>query len=389
MTASSRPCVPMPSRRRFLSVAAASAWLPRSFAAESPDPTGAPPRADDVQRPPDRVPRDLPGTMPPSLLSRGDGTSIDSWEEWLVRRDELRRTWLGFLGPWETGPVDDGIRLLDESGEGPIVRRLVAYRTEPDLEAEAWLLEPAGPAPRGGRPGAVVFHSTTDRTIDEVADPSADAPAAIGTWLAAAGFTVLCPRCHLWSHDGGWRLDTTGAGARLAARHPGAKGMRKLLHDGVRAVDVLARLDGVDPRRIVAAGHSLGAKETLYLAAFDDRLSGAVASEGGIAIPFSNWNAPWYLGAEVDGPGCPLDHAALVALSLPGGLLVLGGESGPGAADGDRSWPTIERALEVGRLGGERPWLGLLNHRGGHAIPGPARVRLVDWLVAAAARGRG
>lgn len=377
----------MPSRRRFLSVAAASAWLPGSLPAASPRQAGAPPHADEIQRPPDSVPRDLPGTMPPSLLARDDGPSIDSWEEWLVRRDELRRTWLDFLGPWETGPVHDGIRVLDTARDALGTRRLVTYATEPDLEVQAWLLEPAGPAPRGGRPGAVVFHSTTDRTIDEVADPSPAAPAAIGTWLAEAGFTVLCPRCHLWTADGAWRLDTAGAVARLAARHPGAKGMRKLLHDGVRAVDVLSRLKGVDARRIVAAGHSLGAKETLYLAAFDDRLSGAVASEGGIAIPFSNWNAPWYLGAEVDGPAFPLDHAALVALSLPGGLLVLGGESGPGAADGDRSWPTIARALEVGRLCGERPWLGLVNHRGGHAIPGPARARLIDWLVAAAAGG--
>lgn len=379
----------MPSRRRVLSAIAASAWLPRALSDETAHTADGPPDAGAVQRPPAGIPQGPPGTTPPSLLSRDDGSTIDSWEEWLVRREELRASWLDFLGPWESGPVGDDLRVIESTRDGRCTRRLVAYRTEPDIEVEAWLLEPLGPVPRGGRPGAVVFHSTTDRTIDEVADTSADAPAAIGTWLAEAGFTVLCPRCHLWTDSGGFHLDTSGAVARLAARHPGAKGMRKLLHDGHRAVDVLSRFEGVDPRRIVAAGHSLGAKETLYLAAFDERLSGAVASEGGIAIPFSNWSAPWYLGAEVDGTGFMLDHAQLLALSLPGGLLVLAGESGEGAADGDRSWPTVERALEVGRLRRERPWLGLVNHHGGHAIPGPARTRLVEWLVAAAAPGRG
>lgn len=376
----------MRSRRRFLAtVATAAAWpCPVRGAPADPDP----PQAVALQRPPNEPPRG-PGTDPPSLLHRADGSPIDSWDAWLERRDELRAAWLRFLGPWETGVTDDAFRVVAESRAPGVVRRLIAYRTEPDEEVEAWLLEPDGAAPSTGRPGAVVFHSTVARSIDEVAAVDEDAPAAIGAWLVRAGFTVLCPRCWLWNGDAAHRLDTGGAVARLAARHPGARGMRKLLHDGVRAVDVLSRIEGVDATRVVAAGHSLGAKETLYLAAFDDRVRGAVASEGGIAIPFSNWDAPWYLGSDASAPGFPRDHAELVALTLPRGLLVLGGESGPGAADGDRSWPTVRRALEVGRLRERRPWIGLFNHRAGHAIPPAARERLVEWLRAAAARPAG
>jgi hypothetical protein len=146
-------------------------------------------------------------------------------------------------------------------------------------------------------------------------------------------------------------------------------------------VDILAAIEGVDAARIVAAGHSLGAKETLYLAAFDERVRAGVFSEGGIGIGFSNWHDPWYLGAAVRDPGFPLHHAQLLALSLPRALLILGGEAGPGAADGDRSWGHVARALEVGRLREGRPRLGLLNHRGGHAIPAAARSRLLDWLA--------
>lgn len=379
----------MPSRRRFLSALAAAAALPSPARAARQAGDAGPPLADEVQRPPADVPHGIPGTDPPSLLEPGDGTRIDTWEGWLARRGGLRQAWLDFLGPWDASPVDDSFRVVATEHDPHAVRRRIVYRTEPDEEVEAWLLEPATAAPPGGRPGAVVFHSTTERSIDEVASADDGARAAIGTWLVRAGFTVLCPRCWLWNVDARHRLDTAGAVARLAARHPGARGMRKLLHDGFRAVDVLARIEGVDPARIVAAGHSLGAKETLYLAAFDERVKGAVASEGGIAIPFSNWDAPWYLGPESRAPGFPRDHAELVALALPRGLLVLGGESGPGAADGDRSWPTILRALEVGRLRDARPWTGLLNHRAGHAIPPRARESLVAWLVAAADRSVG
>jgi hypothetical protein len=40
------------------------------------------------------------------------------------------------------------------------------------------------------------------------------------------------------------------------------------------------------PDRVFAIGHSLGAKEVLYLAGFDERIRAAVSSEGGIGQLF-------------------------------------------------------------------------------------------------------
>lgn len=372
----------MRTRRGFLVTASGAVSGVLGIAGcERPAAAGEVSFLDDVQQPLPVPPAD----MPPTLLDAADSARIGTWEEWLVERQRLRRAWLDFLGPWQTGPVDDAFRVIDEETIAGCRRRRIVYHTEPDEEVEAWLLEPAAPRPRQGHPGAVVFHSTTDRTIDEPAGTGPDGsgdddPLAIGTWLCRRGFVVLCPRCHLWNTTPAHRIDTSGAVARLAQRHPGATGMRKLLHDGFRAVDILTRIDGVDAGRLAAAGHSLGAKEALYLAAFDDRVKASVFSEGGIGIGFSNWHDPWYLGAAVREPGFPLHHAQLLALTLPRGLLILGGESGPGAADGDRSWGHVARGIEVGRLRGGRPRLGLLNHRGGHAIPAAARSRLLDWL---------
>ena len=371
------------TRRRCLA-AAAAALVGGSIGR---DPRAQPADSDlsflaDVQTPP-AIPTD---DWPPSLLVGPDGAPIATWQAWLAERERIRAAWLEFLSPWEVAAPGNEHHILAEEQVAGCRRRLIRYATEPDEEVDAWLLLPADEAarPKRGWPGAVVFHSTTDQTIDEPAGTDPNEAVAIGTWLCNRGFVVLCPRCHLWNTTPAHRLDLPGAVARLAQRHPGARGMRKLLHDGIRAVDMLQSIDDVDPTAIVAAGHSLGAKEALYLAAFDDRIAGTVFSEGGIGLGFSNWHDPWYLGDAIRDPAFRLDHAQLLALTLPRGLLILGGEAGPGAADGDRSWGHVARALEVGRLERNRPRLGLFNHRGGHAIPPPARERMLDWLAGCA-----
>ena len=157
--------------------------------------------------------------------------------------------------------------------------------------------------------------------------------------------------------------------------------MAKMLFDGMVALNILAGLPEVDPARLGAVGHSLGGKETLYLAALDDRLRAAVSSEGGIGTRLSNWDAPWYLGEDVRRADFPHEHHELLALAAPRPLLFLAGESG-NAADGARSWPFLEAAMPVYRLYGGPPRLGLFNHRQGHSVPPEAERRIYEWLAA-------
>jgi pimeloyl-ACP methyl ester carboxylesterase len=164
--------------------------------------------------------------------------------------------------------------------------------------------------------------------------------------------------------------------AWLRRRHPQVTGMAKMLFDATRAVDMLAAQADVDPRRIGAIGHSLGAKEVLYLAAFDERVRAAVSSEGGIGLTYSNWEAPWYLGDAIRRPEFSLDHGQVLALCTPRAFLLIGGDS----ADGDRSWPYIAEALPLWKLIGAADAVGLLNHHQGHAFPAVAQVRAYEWL---------
>jgi dienelactone hydrolase len=156
--------------------------------------------------------------------------------------------------------------------------------------------------------------------------------------------------------------------------------MAKMLWDAVRAVDVLESLDDVDRKRLGAVGHSLGAKEVLYLAAFDERIKVTVSSEGGIGTRFSNWHDVWYLGPDVKRPDFAREHHELLALIAPRAFLLLGGDP-PGGADGDRSWPFITAAKEVYDLYGKPARIGFFNHKKGHSVPPEAEKRIYDWLT--------
>jgi pimeloyl-ACP methyl ester carboxylesterase len=225
-------------------------------------------------------------------------------------------------------------------------------------------------------PGIVALPSTANQTIRQPAGIEGKPQEAWGPLLARRGFTVICPRCFLW--PGGEALDTKNTLAELHKRHAGAKGMAKMLYDARRAVDILAAQPGVDATRIGAVGHSLGGKEVLYLAAFDERIKAAVSSEGGIGTRFSNWHDPWYLTDAIQKPQFDREHHELLALVAPRPFLLIGGDS----ADGSQSWPFIEAALPVYRLYGEPARVGLLNHKQGHSIPPIAVERTVEWFEA-------
>ena len=185
---------------------------------------------------------------------------------------------------------------------------------------------------------------------------------------------AICPRCFLWSQD--LSIPYQQHVRQFQTRHPGCRGLAKMLYDARVAVDILAGLPEVDPQRLGAMGHSLGAKEVLYLAALDERIRAAVSSEGGIGTRFSNWDAPWYLGEAIRPSTFDHEHHELLALVAPRAFLLIGGES----ADGDRSWPFIEAALPVYRLYEGTPRVGLLNHRQGHNVPPQAEQRIEEWL---------
>jgi dienelactone hydrolase len=310
------------------------------------------------------------------LLSEEESRSSDRLLKWKDKRKEFVTKWNEFLGPMPERPKSTAIEVLKTEELAKVTRKLIRYENEPGQFLEAYLLEPVATGAPARRPGLVALHATTDKTNEPIAGIGGRDDEQLGLKLAEQGFVVICPRNFLWQDAAS--LDE--AVKKLRQRHPKTLGMHKMLFDAQRAVDILAAIPEVDRKRLGAVGHSLGAKEVLYLTAFDERICAAVFSEGGVAFDSTNWDASWYLGPEIRKEDFPRNHHELIALIAPRPFLVLGGESGRGAADGDRSWPYLAAARHIYELYGGTPRLGLLNHREGHAISAKSFERLAEWL---------
>lgn len=323
----------------------------------------------EVQTPPANMPPGAPKLSP--LLVDAAGRPITTAGAWQARRAELKERWLDFLGrfPEERPPVK--LKVLEEDRPAGVVRQLVQYESEPGLPVEGYLLFPE--KVDGRLPGVLVLHSTAEITIRQPAGLDGPESHHLALKLARRGSVTFAPRCFLWQYR---KTGYPDAVRWLAERRPGVRGLAKMLYDARRGVDVLQSLPFVDPERVGCIGHSLGGKESLFAAAFDERIKATVSSEGGIGLGYCNWDAPWYLGPEIRKPGFPLENHQVLALVPPRAFLQLAGD----ATDGDKSWPFIAAVLPIYDLLGAPRRAGLFNHHQGHAIPPQATERAFEWL---------
>ncbi|XZE35972.1 alpha/beta hydrolase family protein [Pirellulaceae bacterium SH501] len=310
---------------------------------------------------------------------------LSSEDEFKGFRERTLRDWQRYLGAFDlpTSRTPPAMEVLEtQKVDEGLLRRLVRYETEPGQFVEAYIL--AREDLPSYSPAVVVFHSTVQHSIrqcvglgdpNKETDPTEDElRKAYALHLARRGFITLSPRNYLWINN--TKLDAVGEAKKFLSRNGDRKGMARMLHDSIRAVDALLSIEGVDPKRIGAVGHSLGAKEALYLAAFDDRVRAAVSSEGGIGIAQSNWEADWYLGSPCKSPGFPRDHHQLVACVAPRPFLVIGGN----ASDGVESTPYLAAAKPAYAVFGSEQRLALFNHGLGHTVPQSSLDRTLEWL---------
>ncbi|AMV34999.1 Alpha/beta hydrolase family protein [Pirellula sp. SH-Sr6A] len=311
--------------------------------------------------------------------------SLSSEDDFKRFRERTLRDWQRYLGAFDLSDArtPPAMEVLEtERVDEGLLRRLVRYETEPGQFVEAYIL--AREDLPSFSPAVVVFHSTVQHSIRQcvgLGDPNkGNAPTedelrkAYALHLARRGFITFSPRNYLWIHN--TKLDAVGEAKQFLSRNGDRKGMARMLYDSIRAVDALLSVEGVDPKRIGAVGHSLGAKEVLYLAAFDERIRASVSSEGGIGIAQSNWEADWYLGAPCKTPGFPRDHHQLVACIAPRPFLVIGGN----ASDGIESVPYLAAAKPAYEVFHAEKRLGLFNHGLGHAVPESSLERTIEWL---------
>jgi Dienelactone hydrolase family len=306
-----------------------------------------------------------------SILINNEGNIISDLSAWIKQREVITKRWGNYLGILKPNSNPPKLRIIAEEEIDGLIRQHVEYESESGLFVKGYLLKPKGIVKP--LPGVVALHSTSDNKMLYIAGIETGKIVQLGFKMAKQGFVVFCPMCFLW-HE---KEDKTYEQQVeiFQERHPYSKGMAKMLFDAQRAVDVLVSLKEVDSNRIGALGHSLGAKEAFYLGAFDDRVKVIVSNEGGIGIDFSNWDAPWYLGKEINSFGH--EHHELLALCAPKPFLLIGGDS----ADGSISNPYIDAVKPVYELYGKPQNIYLFNHGQGHMIAPEAEKLTYDWIA--------
>ena len=304
------------------------------------------------------------------LLVNPNGDPITTLEEWAKQRGIIKKRWLEFLGMPDPNPQKPKLAVLKEEHTEGIIRQYVEYEGEPGIMVRGYLLKPE--KINKPLPGIVALHSTSDNKMLYISGVEKGKIVPFGLRLAQQGNIVFCPQCFLWHEKGDRKFEEM---VRIYTdRHPGSKGMAKMLFDAQRAVDVLLSQKETDPNRIGATGHSLGAKEAFYLGAFDDRVKVIVSNEGGIGIELSNWDDVWYLGKDISDFGH--HHHEVLALVAPKPFLLIGGDS----ADGKMSLPYIEAVNPVYALYGKTEAIELFNHGTGHSVHPEAEKRTYEWM---------
>lgn len=292
-----------------------------------------------------------------------------------------RARWTDFVfgGPLPVERAPLNLREDRRDGTNDIERIHIAYDIEPGVAAEAYVLRPRNA--QGKLPGIVVFHPTASQTIERGGGLDASVSRNMGIHLASRGCVAIVPKCYLWGEAGetppanAGRSFFEGEVAKMQQRHPRWKGIARMVWDGMRAVDVLVARPDVDPARIGCIGHSLGAKEALFTAAFDARIRASVSSDGGIGLGLSNWQDPWYLGPEIRAVGFELENHQVLAMIAPRAFLLAGG-----AYDDDRAWPFIACALPLWASLGAPDAVGWYRHTSGHEWPADAQRVGYDFL---------
>jgi len=322
-----------------------------------------------------------PAKLPPNTPTLSAvATPETTRESWPQQREALRQLWQKELGSWPTQKAPLNAKTLGSETLDGFTRVHIQYQLEEGVWTDGYLLEPE-PAGTLKLPAVVVFHPTTTLQAKGVAGvaPEYTEEKQMGVQLVKRGYMVWCPRNYLFDDiDTGLKggAHYTELTKRIHQKHPDWSGLMRMLWEGVRSADFLESLPRVDSARIGCTGHSLGAKVTLFAAAFDTRYKAAVFSEGGIGLKMSNWHDIWYLDKKIQAPTFALDNHQVIALIAPRAFLLLGGDS----ADNDMCWAYIQAARPAYKLFDAEKNLAWWNHRLGHNYPPAARTVAEEFL---------
>lgn len=267
------------------------------------------------------------------LLAFQNGAPVKTPFDWGVRRKHILLGMEGAMGklPDSSRRVPLDMKVLEETETPKYVRRKITYQSEPGDRVYAYLLIPrdakggkaVGNALRGV-PAMLCLHQTTGIGKGEPAGLGGKPSLHYAHELAERGFVCIVPD---YPSFGDYKYDFQTQGKDYTS------GSMKAIWNNHRAVDLLEAIPEVDPNRIGAIGHSLGGHNSLFSAAFDQRLKAVVTSCGFTAFhhyyggKLAGWTSDRYMPRIRDVYGndpsrVPFDFYGVLAAIVPRPIFV-------------------------------------------------------------------
>lgn len=273
--------------------------------------------------------------VPPSLTvtttaDERDNNSLANMrarvDQFMARQDAMRReaTLAGMRAVMGDPPDRSALPALDlkvtevERGDG-YERRTVSFAGHYGERVTAYLYVPAGLNAGERRPGVLALQPTGEagKVVVDGKGPKTFGR-AYAMELATRGYVVVAPDYPSF----GEQKDYDFTHSRYAS------GTMKAIADNMRCVDLLRSMAEVDGEKVAAIGHSLGGHNTLFTAAFDERIKVAVTSCGWTPFRYYyggkklvNWAQDRYMPRVRDVYGgdperMPFDFPGIIAAAI-------------------------------------------------------------------------
>lgn len=246
-----------------------------------------------------------------------------------------------FPGAEKRCPLD--VQVIEEVDCGAYVRKFLTYESEPGARVPAYLLIPK-PAPKKGKAfGILTLHQTHKEGQKVVVGLGGSPNDEYAVELVKRGFICLAPA---YPHLANYAPDLSDY----------QSGTMKAIWDNVRGLDLLATYAGANSNNFGAIGHSLGGHNSLFTAAFDERVKVVATSCGFDSFrdykngDIRGWTSVRYMPKLLDyAPDrYPFDFDVVLAAIAPRTVLVCAPKG-----DSNFKWDSVDRVVQSAQTLGE------------------------------------
>lgn len=309
---------------------------------------------------------------------KGSAHAIKTVADWKIRRQHVVENMQRVMGPLPSPMrrVTLDVKFVEEQRVGALIRRKIAFQSDPDDRVPAYLFLPAE-KPTKKLPAVLCLHQTTTGGMKEPAGLGGNPELKYALDLAQRGFITIAPD---YPSFGEHKFD-------FSKKPAYASGSMKAIWDNIRVIDVLETIPEVDAERIGVIGHSLGGHNGMFTAVFEPRIKAIVSSCGFTTFrkdDMPSWTGPRYMPRIAtqfgnDAKKVPFDFQEIVATFAPRPFLACAAEKDDDfEVSGVRD--VMNAAGVIYKLHGAAENLAAFYPPGKHAFPPEARMRAYEFL---------